>query len=400
MFVYLDNSATTKPYESVRRAVDEVLSLEFGNPSTLYTLGLSAEKIVKSARENLAKKLGCSVDEVFFTSCGTESDNTAIFGAWKARSKAVLGSGRKPRIITSCVEHPAVLRCFEELERLGADAVYVPVLADGSLNMDEFKKALNDDTIFVSIMHVNNESGAIFPIEEIASLLDKMKTRPIFHTDCVQSFGKLDIDAKKMGVDMISVSGHKVHGPKGVGALYIRKGLHISPFVFGGGQEAGFRSGTENMPGIAGFGAAIEEMNVAKARENMAKVREHLKERLLTEISDIKVNGPVASFGCRETSSVSACPSVLNVSFIGCRAEVLLHTLEQDQIFVSTGSACSSKSKGSHVLRAMGLKPEEIEGAIRFSFSEDTTIEQIDFAVEKIKAAVESQRALRKAFKK
>lgn len=400
MFVYLDNSATTKPYESVRRAVDEVLSLEFGNPSTLYTLGLSAEKIVKSARENLAKKLGCSVDEVFFTSCGTESDNTAIFGAWKARSKAVLGSGRKPRIITSCVEHPAVLRCFEELERLGADAVYVPVLADGSLNMEEFKKALNDDTIFVSIMHVNNESGAIFPIEEIASLLDKMKTRPIFHTDCVQSFGKLDIDAKKVGVDMISVSGHKVHGPKGVGALYIRKGLHIPSFVFGGGQEAGFRSGTENMPGIAGFGAAIEEMNVAKARENMAKVREHLKERLLAEISDVKVNGPVASFGCRETSSVYACPSVLNVSFIGCRAEVLLHTLEQDQIFVSTGSACSSKSKGSHVLRAMGLKPEEIEGAIRFSFSEDTTIEQIDFAVEKIKAAVESQRALRKAFKK
>ncbi|MDO5331108.1 MAG: cysteine desulfurase family protein [Bacillota bacterium] len=381
MFVYLDNSATTKPYQCVREAVNKVLDTEFGNPSTLYTLGLSAEKIVKAARENVAKKIGASSEEVFFTSCGTESDNTAIFGAYKSRCH------QGKRIITTAVEHPAVLRCFEELKRQGADAVFVPVNSDGTFNMDEFKKALTTDTIFVSIMHVNNESGAIFPIEEISKLLDTLPKRPIFHSDCVQSFGKLDIDVKKMGVDMISVSGHKVHAPKGIGALYIKKGLHIPSFVFGGGQEAGFRSGTENMAGIAGFGAALEKMNVKSAAANMTEVKMYLKDKLLFSIDDIKINTP----------DISA-PSVLNVSFLGTRAEVLLHTLEQDEIFVSTGSACSSKSKGSHVLRAMGLNPEEIEGAIRFSFSEDNTKEQMDYVVEKVKAAVESQRMLRSAF--
>lgn len=383
MFVYLDNSATTKPYQSVRDAVNKVLDADFGNPSTLYSLGLSAEKIVKSARENVARKIGASSEEVFFTSCGTESDNTAIFGAYKSRCH------QGKRIITTAVEHPAVLRCFEALEKEGADAVYVPVNADGTLNIDEFKKALTPDTIFVSIMHVNNESGAIFPIEEISKLLDKLPKRPIFHSDCVQSFGKLDIDVKKMGVDMISLSGHKVHAPKGIGVLYIKKGLHIPSFVYGGGQESGFRSGTENMAGIAGFGAALEEMNVSKAAKNMTEVKEYLKEKLLANIENIKINTP----------EVSA-PSVLNVSFVGCRAEVILHTLEQDEIFISTGSACSSKSKGSHVLRAMNLKPEEIEGAVRFSFSEDNTKEQMDYVVEKVKAAVESQRMLRSAFHK
>jgi len=382
MFVYLDNSATTKPYEEVRKAVDKVLDAEFGNPSTLYRLGLSAEKIVKDAREELAKKLGCEASSVYFTSCGTESDNTAIFGAYKARCK------QGHRIITTSVEHPAVLRCFEELERQGADAVYLPVLSDGSFDMDAFKKALNDDTVLVSIMHVNNETGAIFPIEEIGRILSSMKNKPIFHTDCVQSFGKLDIDVKKMGVDLLSVSGHKVHGPKGIGGLYIKKGLHIPSFVLGGGQEAGFRSGTENMPGIAGFGAALKKMDAEKSFENMTKVRDHMLKGL-SSIPDVKINSPKG-----------ACPSVLNASFLGCRAEVLLHTLEQDEIYVSTGSACSSKSKGSHVLRAQGLRPEEIEGAIRFSFSSDTSIEEVDFALEKIESAVSSQRMLRSAFKK
>jgi len=383
MFVYLDNSATTKPYDCVRKAVDEVLGDQFGNPSTLYTLGLSAEKIVRSSREAIAKKIGASPEEVFFTSCGTESDNTAIFGAYRSRCK------QGKRIITTAVEHPAVLRCFEELEKQGADAVYVPVNPDGTLNMDEFKKALTPDTVLVSVMHVNNESGAIFPIEEISKLLDTLPKRPIFHSDCVQSFGKLDINVKKMGVDMISISGHKVHAPKGIGALYIKKGLHIPSYIFGGGQEAGFRSGTENMAGVAGFGAAVEHMDLGKASKNMKETKEYLEETLLKNISNIKINTPDNS-----------APSVLNVSFVGCRAEVLLHTLEQDEIFVSTGSACSSKSKGSHVLRAMNLKAEEIEGAIRFSFSEDNTKEQMDFVLEKVKAAVESQRALRSAFHK
>ena len=382
MFVYLDNSATTKPYPEVRKAVNKVLDAEFGNPSTLYTLGLSAEKIVKASRASVAESIAAAPEEVFFTSCGTESDNTAIFGVWKSRNK------QGKRIITSAVEHPAVLRCFEDLERQGAEAVYVPVKSDGNLDLDFLKAALNDDTILVSIMHVNNETGAIFPIEEIAKEVHKYKNA-VFHSDCVQSYGKLPIDVKKMGVDMISLSGHKVHGPKGIGALYIRKGLHIPSFVLGGGQESGFRSGTENMAGIAGLGAAVDKMNVAKAAESMEKCKNYLKKRLTEELDNVKVNSPEDS-----------APSVLNLSFTGCRAEVLLHTLEQDEIFVSTGSACSSKSKGSHVLRAQKLKAEEIEGAVRFSFSEDNTIEQMDYAAEKIKAAVQSQRELRAAFGK
>lgn len=382
MFVYLDNSATTKPYPCVREAVAKVLDEEFGNPSTLYTLGLSAEKIVKSSRASIAKAIGASPEEVYFTSCGTEADNTAIFGVWKSRNK--LGK----RIITTEVEHPAVLRCFEELQRQGADVVYIPVHSDGNLDVEKLKEALNKDTILVSIMHVNNESGAIFPIEEIAKEVHKLPNA-VFHADCVQSLGKLPIDVKKMGLDMISISGHKVHGPKGIGALYVKKGLHIPPYIYGGGQESGFRSGTENMAGIAGFGAAVDNMNVTASAKQMQDVKAYFADKLSENIENIKFNTPKES-----------APSVLNVSFIGCRAEVLLHTLEQDRIFVSTGSACSSKSKGSHVLRAMGLKPEEIEGAIRFSFSEDNTKEQMDFVLEKIKAAVESQRVLRAAFKK
>lgn len=377
MFVYLDNSATTRPYQCVREAVDRVLNEEFGNPSTLYKLGLSAEKIVKSSRASVAKAIGSSPDEVYFTSCGTEADNTAIFGVWKSRNK--LGK----RIITSAVEHPAVLRCFEELQRQGADVVYIPVHHDGTLDFEKLKEALNDDTILVSIMHVNNESGAIFPIGEIAKEVHKYPNA-VFHTDCVQSFGKLKIDVKSMGLDMISISAHKVHGPKGIGALYIKKGLHIPPYIYGGGQESGFRSGTENMAGIAGFGAAVDNM---KAFDS--DVKDYLKKRLTEEVPDIRINTPIDSV-----------QSVLNVSFLSCRAEVLLHTLEQDDIFVSTGSACSSKSKGSHVLRAMGLLPEEIEGAVRFSFSEENTKEQMDYVTEKVKAAVASQRELRAAFKK
>lgn len=375
--IYLDNSATTKPSRACIDAMKNALEKDFGNPSSLYNIGLDAEKIVKHAREVIAKSIGASAEEVYFTSCGTESDNTAIMGVWKSRNK------QGKRIITTAVEHPAVLRCFEQLEREGADAVYVPVLPDGNLDMDAFRKALNSDTILVSVMHVNNETGAIFPIEEIAAEVKKYPNA-VLHSDCVQSYGKLPLDVKKLGVDLLSLSGHKVHASKGIGALYIKKGLHIPEFVLGGGQEAGFRSGTENVAAIAGFGAAAAEMRLVQP-----EVKEYLKKRLLETIPDIKINSP--------EDGVS---SVLNVSFLGCRAEVLLHMLEQDAIYVSTGSACSSHKKGSHVLSAQGLKPEEIEGAIRFSFDTANTVEEMDIAVEKIAAYVQSQRRLRKAFKK
>lgn len=382
MFVYLDNSATTKPYDCVREAVNKVLTEDFGNPSALHGLGFDAEKLLNEARRSIAASIGASPREVYFSSCGSESDNAAIFGAWRA------GRRKGKRIICTAVEHPAVLECFNELAAQGADAVYLPVNKDGSFNMDALKEALNEDTVLVSIMHVNNETGAIFPLEEIAKVLKKYPNA-VFHSDCVQSYGKLDIDVGRMGVDMISLSGHKVHGPKGIGALYIKSGLYIPPHIYGGGQENGFRSGTENMPGIVGFGAAAAYMNPARARTRMNECKKRLKVRLEAEIDNIKFNSP-------EISS----PSILNISFLGCRAEVLLHMLDRDGICVSTRSACSSKGKGSHVLHAMKCSPEEIEGAIRFSFSEDNTEEQMDYVVEKLKSAVENQRNLRSAFKK
>ncbi len=375
--IYLDNAATTKPCKACLDAMNGVLTEDFGNPSSLYSIGLDAEKIVKHAREVIARSIGADPSEIFFTSCGSESDNTAIFGVWNSRKK----QGR--RIITTSVEHPAVLRCFEKLQQEGADVKYVPVLSDGNLDMEAFRAFLNEDTILVSIMHVNNETGAIFPIEEISEELKKYPNI-LFHSDCVQSYGKIKIDVKKMGVDMISLSGHKVHAAKGIGALYIRSGLHIPPYIYGGGQESGFRSGTENVPGIAGFGAAVENMRMLEPG-----VKNYLKKRLIEEIDELRINSPE-----------NGASSVLNVSFLGCRGEVLLHMLEQEGIYVSTGSACSSHKKGSHVLTAQGLSADEIEGAVRFSFSCDNTAEEMEKVVLKLKQYVTMQRRLRKAFKK
>ncbi len=385
MFVYLDNSATTKPAASVTAAVRRVMEEDFGNPSSMHGLGLNAEKILKDARAALAKSLGAAAEEVFFTSGGTESDNTAIFGVWESRKK----QGR--RIITTSVEHPAVLRACERLEREGAEVIYLPVAGSGIVDMDAFQAALNKETILVSIMHVNNESGAVMPLAEIGRAIKKAGKDIVFHTDAVQSFQKTETDVNVLGVDMMSLSAHKIHGPKGIGALYVRKSLYIPPFVYGGGQEAGFRSGTENMPGIAGFAEAVRSNQKDKAERirEMDRVKAYLLSLITREISDIKINSPKDS-----------APSVLNVSFLGCRGEVLLHTLEQSEIYVSTGSACSSKKKGSHVLHAMGLTDEETEGAIRFSFSGDNTTEQMDYVAAKLKEAVESQRRLQKAFHK
>ena len=381
--IYLDNSATTKPAPEVISAMTKVLTEDFGNPSTLYSLGLSAEKILKAARSSVAKSMGASDGEVYFTSGGTESDNAAIFGAWETRKK------QGKRIITTAVEHPAVLKCFEALKTRGADVVILPVDADCAVSLDDLKEALTEDTVLVSVMRVNNETGAIFPIADIAGIIssfakEKGVAKPLFHSDCVQGYGKMRTDVTALGVDMLSISGHKVHGPKGIGALYVKSGVHIPALIYGGGQEKNLRSGTENMPGIAGLGAAAELITPGPF-----EVSRYLKGLILGAIPDVKVNSPE-----------NGCSSVLNVSFLGCRAEVLLHQLEQDGIFVSTGSACSSKSKGSHVLTAMGLKPEEIEGALRFSFNRHNTKEEMDITVEKLKTYVESQRRLRSAFRK
>ena len=385
MFVYLDNSATTRVAPEVAQIMAKTMTEDFGNPSSLHRMGVNAEKLLKKARAQVASALNAVPEEVFFTSCGTESDATVLRGVWESRKK----QGR--RIITTAVEHPAILRSCEALAKEGADIIYLPVNRDCSFDMDAFRAALTEDTILVSVMHVNNEAGSIMPLAEIRKELDRSKSSTLFHTDAVQSFEKLDTDVHKLGVDLLSLSGHKIHACKGIGALYIKKGLHIRPFLLGGGQEGGFRSGTEAMPAIAGLGEAVRlaEENKQQRIAHIAQVKDYLKQLLAEHIEDITFNSP----------EQGVC-SVLNVSFLGCRAEVLLHTLEQDEIYVSTGSACASHSKGSHVLLAMGLSAEQIEGALRFSFSAENTKEQMEYVCEKLKAAVDSQRRLRKAFKK
>lgn len=374
MLVYLDNSATTRQYERVTEVMKTSMEENYGNPSSLHKLGLAAEKQVRQSRKTVADSLGAKEDEVFFTSGGTESDNTALFGIAHARKRA----GKK--IITTQVEHPAVLESCRLLEQQGFQVEYIGVDDKCRLDMEQLCAAIDSDTILISIMAVNNETGTIMPVSEIA----KIKENALLHTDAVQAYGKISLE--HTGADLISVSGHKIHGPKGIGALYVKKGVHLPAYLVGGGQERHMRSGTENVPAILGFGAAVElsRKSWTMRQETMEKARTHLLTGLLDQVPDIKINSP----------EDGAC-SVLNVSFLGTRGEVLLHTLEQDDIYVSTGSACSSNKKGrSHVLSAMGLSEKEIEGAIRFSFSEFNTIEEMDYVLEKVKNAVSRFRRL------
>lgn len=387
MFTYLDNSATTRPYDQVTERVAEIMSREFGNPSSLHRLGMSAEKLVREAREQVAQSMGASAEEIFFTSGGTEGDNTAIFGAVNARRH----QGNK--IITSSIEHPAVLEAFKELKRRGCETVLLNVDRTGRIDLDQLKREVDETTVFVSIMHVNNELGTVQPLTEVGELIREANGRfgknILFHTDAVQSWGKEEIDVKKLPVDLLSVSGHKIHGPKGIGALYVRKGTNLPPLIFGGGQEKGFRSGTENVPFIAGLGLAarLAEEERRTKLDHLWAMRNRLRDGIQDTIEGAVINSP---------RDEHASPAILNVSFPGCRGEVLLHMLEQKEIYVSTGSACSSHKKGSHVLSAAGLTPEQIEGALRFSFSCDITEEQIDYTLTELKTAVDSMRRLTK----
>ena len=374
MDVYLDNSATTMPYEEVTRKVTEMMTSFWGNPSALYAGGIKAEREIRRARQSVADLLGASADEIFFTSGGTESDNTAIFGVYEALRRS--GAG----IITTEVEHPAVLEAIKRLAERGADVTYLPVDGDCRISLADLEAAVTDDTVLISIMAVNNETGTVMPVADVAAL----KRNAYFHVDAVQAFGKLDISGT--GADMMSVSAHKIHGPKGVGALLVKKGLRLMPFLYGGGQERGMRSGTENTSGIAGFGRACEiagenfDVNAAAVSRLNAMLRQGLKD----SISDIRINSPE-----------DACPSVLNVSFLGTRGEVILHKLERDGIMVLTGSVCLfGKKGGSHVLKAMGLSRSEVESAVRFSFGTMNSEEEIEYTIDRTKAAVESFRCL------
>ena len=366
MEVYFDNSATTRCYDSVKDIVVKAMTEDFGNPSAMHLKGVEAEKYIKSSAESLARLLKVQEKEILFTSGGTESDNLALIGAAFANKR----SGN--HIITTSVEHPAVSQPALFLQEQGFEVTYLPVDSRGVVKMDALKAVLREDTILVSVMYVNNEVGAVMPVEEIAALVHEKSPKALFHVDAIQAFGKYRIYPKKMGIDLLSVSGHKIHGPKGVGFLYINEKAKIQPQILGGGQQGGMRSGTDNVPGIAGLGAAAVEIykNLEENVENMYRLKEYIAQGL-EKIGDIRING----MDLREGA-----PQILSISVMGVRSEVLLHSLEERGIYVSAGSACSShKRKPSATLAAMGMSKDQIESTVRLSFCEENTIEEADY---------------------
>ena len=375
MIVYLDNSATTKQHDFVTGKMVAVMENTYGNASALHRMGMAAEKQLKTARHQLSLPLGVRDEEIYITSGGTESNNTVHFGVADAMKR------KGNHIITTEIEHPSILECCKKLSNSGFEVTYIGVDAFGRVDVKALEQAITPATILISVMNVNNELGTIEPIDEIGRIKSKHEGI-LFHTDAVQSYGKLQIKPYDTYIDLLSASGHKLHGPKGSGLLYIKKGTRINPLHYGGGQEKGFRSGTENVPAAAGFGAAAEyaAKNMDRVTKQIEELRDYFLDGIKREFEDIRINSPVGP---------DCVPSVLNISFIGTRGEVLLHTLEQSEIYVSTGSACSSNKKGrSHVLEAAGLRDKEIEGAVRFSFSEYNTTEQMDYTLDKLKKAV------------
>ena len=368
--VYLDNSATTMAYRSVGELVQKVMCEDYGNPSSMHNKGVEAEKYIKEAKETFARLWKVQEKEVYFTSGGTESDNMALIGAARANKRA--GN----HLITSSIEHPAIINTMRFLEEEeGFRVTYLPVDQYGRIRLDALQEALCEDTILVSIMYVNNEVGSVQPIQEAASIVKAYNKDILFHVDAVQGFGKYKIYPKKLKVDMCSVSGHKIHGPKGVGALYIGENVKIRPIVYGGGQQHDMRSGTENVPGIAGLGVAAKMMyqNFDEKVEHLYQLKERMAEGL-SKIDDVVINGMPVREGA---------PHILSVSFLGIRSEVLLHTLEDRNIYVSAGSACSShKRKPSATLSAMGMSNAQIENTVRISFSEENTFEEVDYCLE------------------
>jgi cysteine desulfurase len=395
MQVYLDNSATTKVYEEVAAPVYRALTEGYGNPSSIHAMGQDAERVVKRARQQVASAMNASPKNIIFTASGTESDNLVLHAAFRNTGRI---SGRK--LIISEVEHAAVREQAAYLKSQGAEVILLPVSpaggdAPGVIDLDALTDALDETVAMISVMHVNNETGVIQPIGEIRKRVPE-NDDILIHTDAVQSFGKLPVDVETgdcARIDMISISAHKIHGPKGVAALYAARPEKLSPLIRGGGQEGGLRSGTQNVPGIVGFGIAAEigSADMTAHAKRVAALRQRLLDGIMSRIGDVSLNSP------RE-SSVSGRPGfcspyILNVSFLGTRGEVLVHDLERSGIYVSTGSACASLKKDKHgvgpVLAALGLTKEAANGTLRFSFSRYNTTAEIDYALEHLKAAVD-----------
>ena len=370
MEVYLDNSATTRAYECVRDIVGKVMCEDYGNPSSMHKKGVDAEAYVREAKETLAKILKVQEKELYFTSGGTESDNLALIGGARANHRA----GK--HLITSSIEHPAILNTMRYLEEEeGYRVTYLPVDEYGRIRLDALKEALCDETILVSVMYVNNEVGSVQPIAEASAIVKAYNKNILFHVDAVQGFGKYKIYPKKMGIDMLSVSGHKIHGPKGTGFLYIGEKVKIRPILFGGGQQRDISSGTENVPGIAGLGLAAElaykdfDIKTALMRE--------LKEYFISEI------GKMENTVIHGVADEGSAPHIISLGVAGVRSEVLLHTLEDKGIYVSSGSACASNHPAvSGVLKGIGAAREYLDATIRISMSEFTTKEEIDYLLE------------------
>jgi len=371
MEVYLDNSATTKCFDEVAQLTAKVMTLDYGNPSSMHHKGVTSEHYLRHAREVIAKNLKVNEKEILFTSGGTESDNMALIGTAFANCRA----GR--HLITTQIEHPAILQTMQYLENQGFRVTYLPVDENGQIRLTDLQNALTKETILVSIMHTNNEIGSLQPIAEAGDLIKKYDKSIIFHVDAVQGYGKFRIFPKRMNIDLLSVSAHKIHGPKGIGFLYINEKIKIHPIIFGGGQQKGMRSGTENVPAIAGMSLAIEKVyeNLERDMEQIYELKEYFIKGAL-QLPDVKVNGL--------TGKLSA-PHVVSLSVRGVRSEVLLHALEDKGIYVSAGSACASnKPSVSATLKAIGVEKELLDSTIRFSFSIFTTKEEIDYTLQNL----------------
>ena len=369
MEVYLDNSATTMCYPEVGEMVYKVMCQDYGNPSSMHHKGIVAEHYIRDAKEAISRIMKVNAKEIFFTSGGTESDNLALMGCARANRRG--GN----HLITSSIEHPAVLNTMRHLEEEGFRVTYLPVDAKGKIKLDALREALCPETILVSVMYVNNEVGTVQPVREAAEIVKQYKPSIVFHTDAVQGFGKYRIYPKRMGVDLLSASGHKIHGPKGIGFLYIDSKVKIQPIVFGGEQQKNIRSGTENVPGIAGMGLASEmiyhDLDIKTAL--MRELKDYFLEGI-AGIEDTTVHG--------YTDEGSA-PHIISVGVAGIRSEVLLHALEDKGIYVSSGSACSSNHPSvSGVLKGIGAPKEYLDATVRFSMSEFTTKEEIDYTLE------------------
>ena len=376
--IYFDNNATTKVAEEVLEEITPLFCELYGNPSSMHTFGGQMGHNVRKAREQVAALLGCDPVEIIFTSCGTESDNSAIRGAISAVPN-------RRKVITTRIEHPAVLTVCRDLENHGYEVIELAVDKEGQLDLDELEQKLDDDTALVTIMWANNETGVVFPIEEIAKMVTSKGI--VFHTDAVQAVGKIPINLSNIPIDMLSLSGHKLHAPKGVGILYVRKGTRISPFLLGGHQEAGRRAGTENVPGIVGLGKACELANENIEQENnkVLYLRDKLENAILKSCPDCRLNG----------HKKNRLPNTTNISFEYIEGEAILLMLDVYGICASSGSACTSGSlEPSHVLRAMGVPFTAAHGSIRFSLSRYNTEQQVDYTIEKMPEIVDKLREL------